>query len=303
MRSTAIYVSNNAALLLILTTLIWGGNAVAGKFAVGEISPFLLTAARWTISAALLLTFAHRQIAADLPVIRKRLPYLFMMGAMGFAGFNGLLYTSLHYTTAINVTIIQAGMPMFIFFLNFVIFRIATSTGQALGYSLTLAGVLLTASAGDLAQLGSLAINRGDLIMMAAAFVYAAYSVALKSKPQLHWISFLTMLILAAAVMSFAMVAYEYAAGELIWPTTATAWSVILYTAIFPSIVAQGFYIRGVELYGGNKAGLFLNLVPIFGAILSVLLLGERFHLYHAVAIALVIGGIVMAQRLGRAQG
>lgn len=299
MRAAVGQVSNNAALLLTLTTLIWGGNAVAGKFAVGEVSPFLLTAARWTIASLILLVFAHRRIAADWPVIRDRLPYLFMMGALGFSGFNGLLYSSLHHTSAINVTIIQAGMPMFIFMLNFVVFRIATSARQALGYSLTLVGVTLIAAAGDFAQLTSLAINRGDLIMVAAAFVYAAYSVALKSKPQMHWISFLTVLIIAASFTSLAMVAYEFAAGDLVWPSTTKGWSVVLFTAIFPSIVAQGFYIRGVELYGGNKAGLFLNLVPIFGAILAVLLLGEAFHLYHALAMALVIGGIVMAQRRG----
>lgn len=297
MRGPVTSAANNAALLLTLTTLIWGGNAVAGKFAVGEISPFLLTAARWSIASVILVAVAHRQIAADWPRIRSRLAYLFAMGALGFAGFNGLLYSALHHTTAINVTIIQAGMPMFIFILNFAVFRIATRAVQAVGYSLTLAGVVLTAAAGDFTQLGALTINRGDLIMVAAAFIYAAYSVALRSKPQMHWISFLTVLIMSAAVTSLFMVGYEFAAGQLIWPTTTTGWSVVLYTAIFPSIVAQGFYIRGVELFGGNKAGLFLNLVPIFGAVLSVLLLGEAFHAYHALAIALVIGGIVMAQR------
>ncbi len=292
--------SGNAALLLTLTTLIWGGNAVAGKFAVGEVSPFILTAARWTLASLILGLIAHRHIAGDWPVIHRNLGYLFAMGACGFAGFNGLLYTSLHYTTAINVTIIQAGMPMFIFILNFAVFRIATGIGQAVGYSLTLAGVLLTAAAGDVTQLSGLAVNRGDLIMCAAAFIYAGYSVALRSKPRMHWLSFLTALITAAAITSLFMAGYEVATATAVWPHSLTGWTVVLYTAIFPSIVAQGFFIRGVELLGGNTAGLFLNLVPIFGALLAVLLLGEAFHLHHAAAIALVIGGIVLAQRLRR---
>ena len=201
--------AGNAPLLLSLTALIWGGNAVAGKFAVGEISPFLLTSARWTIASFILLMIARRQLAADWPVIKQRLVYLFLMGACGFAGFNGLLYTALIYTTAINVTIIQAGMPMFIFIMNFLVFRLNTSLGQIVGYSLTLTGVLLTAAAGDFSQIATLAINHGDTIMVAAAFVYAAYSVALRSKPQMHWISFLSVLIFSAAIVSIFMAAYE----------------------------------------------------------------------------------------------
>jgi drug/metabolite transporter (DMT)-like permease len=84
---------------------------------------------------------------------------------------------------------------------------------------------------------------------------------------------------------------------NLIWPTTWTSWAVILYTTIFPSVIGQALFIRGIELIGGNAAGLFVNLVPIFGAILAVLLLGESFQLYHALALALVLGGIMFAQR------
>lgn len=293
-------ITGNAAILLVLTTMIWGGNAVAGKFAVGHISPLLLTCARWTLAAAILLVFARRHLAADWPLIRGRLVYLGLMGALGFAGFNGLLYSSLKYTTAINVTIIQAGMPMFIFVLNFIIFTTRPHWSQLVGYSLTLVGVLLTAAAGDLSALADLAINRGDLIMLVAAVIYAAYSVALRSKPQMHWLSFVTVLVTSAALTSTVMAAYEATTADIIWPATITAWSVIAYTAILPSIVAQAAYIRGVELLGGNRASLFLNLVPIFGALFSVIMLGERLHLYHVVALALVIGGILLAQRLSR---
>ena len=301
MRSPASLLFDNATVLLTLTTLIWGGNAVAGKFAVGEISPFLLTAARWVLAAAVLLVFAHRHLVHDWPIIKTRLPYLFLMGACGFAGFNGLLYSSLQYTTAINVTIIQAGMPMFIFILNFVLFRLHVHWAQVAGYSLTLVGVLLTAVAGDFSQFATLAINRGDVIMVGAAFVYALYSVFLRSKPQMHWLSFLSVLIVAAAITSIFMAGYEATTEQFIWPRSVTGWVVVFYTALLPSIVAQGFFIRGVELIGGNTAGMFLNLVPIFGAFLAVLLLGEVFQLYHAVAIALVISGIAIARRWGKA--
>ncbi len=290
--------SRNAALLLILTTLFWGGNAVAGKFAVGHISPLLLTAARWGLASLILIVLGHRHLVRDWPVIRAHLPYLFAMGALGFAVFNGFFYTALLYTTAINSTIIQAGMPMFIFILGFLFFRARTSRGQAMGYSLTLCGVAVAALRGEFGRFADLQINRGDLIMLAAALIYAAYSVALQAKPKIHWLSFLTVLVTAAAVTAIPMALYESTTEAFIWPATVTGWSVVAYTAIFPSILAQGFYIRGVELLGGNKSALFLNLVPIFGALLSVILLGESFHLFHAIALSLVIAGILLAQRL-----
>ena len=141
-------------------------------------------------------------------------------------------------------------------------------------------------------------INRGDFIMLVAAFLYACYSVALHTKPKINWLSFLAVLVTAAALAAIPLAVYESATEGFIWPATARGWSVVAYTAIFPSILAQGFYIRGVELLGGNKSALYLNLVPIFGALLSVVLIGESFRLFHGIALTLVLAGIILAQRL-----
>ena len=289
---------SNATLLLTLTTLFWGGNAVAGKFAVGEVSPLILTALRWLIAVTLLALLARRHLIHDWPVIRQNLRYLFLLGAFGYAIFNAALYTSLKYTTAINVTILQAAMPMMIFALNFLVFRTRMHWAQALGYAVTLVGVLLTASQGDITLLADLALNRGDVIILIGIFIYACYSVALRSRPNIHWLSFLTVLVAAAAVTSLVIAWIEIIDGSVIWPTSVTAWSVILYTVIFPSLFSQALFARGVGLIGSNRAGLFMNLVPIFGSILAVLLLGEAFQLYHGVALMLVIGGITIAQKL-----
>lgn len=291
--------AQNAVFLLSFAAFCWGGNAVAGKLAVGQISPLLLTFARWFVAAIVLVVLARHHLKADWPVIRQNLPYLFAMGAIGFAAFNGLFYVALLFTTAINVSILQAAMPMFIFGLNFAVFHARPHPMQIVGYSLTLTGVMVTATAGDLAALAQLAVNRGDLIMLAAALVYSAYSVALRLKPGMHWLSFLTVLVIAAATFSAALAAYEATTDGFVPPTTVTGWMVIIYTAIFASILAQGCYIQGVDLLGGNRAALFLNLVPIFGALLSILLIGETLHFYHVVALILVIGGIFVAQRLG----
>ena len=168
---------------------------------------------------------------------------------------------------------------------------------QAIGYSITLMGVLVAASQGDLAQLVGLDINRGDLIMVLAVLVYSSYSVALRGKPDLHWLSFLAALFVIAALISIPLALYELMTDSFIWPTSGTGIGVVIYTAIFPSIIGQALFIRAIELIGGNAAGLFVNLVPIFGAILAVLLLGEMFLSYHAIALALVLGGIAVAQR------
>lgn len=289
--------SRNAPLLLALMALFWGGNAVAGKFAVGHISPLLLTLARWGFASVILMVLGRRHLRRDWPVIRARAPYLFAMGALGFAAVNGLFYTALLYTTAINATIIQAGMPMFIFILGFLFFRARTSRAQAMGYSLTLGGVAVAAFRGAFGEPGEIGINRGDLMMLVAALLYAAYSVALQAKPNIHGLSFLAVIVTSAAIAAVPLALYESTTDGFIWPATATGWSVVAYTAIFPSILAQGCYIRGVELLGGNKSAMYLNLVPIFGALLSVILLGETFHIFHGVALALVIAGIVLAQK------
>ena len=294
------WLTNNGVLLAMICTLIWGGNAIAGKFAVGNISPMLLTMFRWLIAAAIMLVLGWQHLRDDWPVIRKNLTYLFFAGALGFATFNGLLYSALNYSTAINITILQSAMPMFVFLLNFLVFGLRMHWAQALGYSITLIGVLLVAGQGDIARLASLDINFGDLIMLVAVVVYSAYSVALRAKPEMHWMSFLTVLVMAATVTSIPMAAVEFALGGTIVPTNITGWTVVFYTALFPSIVSQGFWIRTNELLGGNTASLFFNMVPIFGAVLAVLILGETFHLYHAIALTMVVGGIVIAQKLAK---
>ena len=290
-------ITENAYLLLLITMVFWAGNAVAGRFAVGEVSPLILTWLRWTMGAIVLLVFARHHLRRDWPKLRRHWRYIAFMGATGFAVFNALLYTALVHTTALNATIVQAGMPMVIFTLNFLIFRTAVHWLQILGYSVTLFGVLIAASQGDLKQLFGLDINRGDLIMLLAVLVYSIYSAALRAKPDVHWLSFLTILFVTAAMVSIPFALYEATTIDFIWPTSAEGIGVVLYTAIFPSIIGQALFIRAVELIGGNAAGLFVNLVPIFGAILAVLLLGEVFQPFHAIALALVLGGIMVAQR------
>ncbi|MBO6717580.1 MAG: DMT family transporter [Rhizobiaceae bacterium] len=288
-----------AYLLLLLTTLFWGGNAIAGKLAVGHISPFMLTSFRWGIAAAIMAVIGYRQLRRDWPLARKHLAFLFVLSTAGFTLFNATMYSALQYTSAINVSIEQAGMPMFIFLANFLLFRLGVTWLQVLGFVLTLIGVALTASHGDLARLAELQMNFGDALMLLAIVLYGGYTVALRFKPDLHWQSLMLIMTASAFASSLPFLGVEWQRGALILPDL-TGIAAALYTGIFPSILSQSFYIRGVDIIGANRASLFINTVPIFGTLLSVLILGEIFELHHAIALVLVLGGIWMAEHSGR---
>ncbi|WAX96461.1 DMT family transporter [Aminobacter sp. NyZ550] len=289
----------NAYVLLLATTLFWGGNAVAGKLAVGHASPMLLTSLRWAFAAAFLGAVGWSRLRVDWAVARRQLWLLVALGGLGFTAFNAALYSALNFTSAINASIEQAGMPMVIFAANFILFRMRVSWGQILGFLLSLTGIALTASHGDLRSLLALDMNFGDALMLIAVLVYSAYTVALRFKPDIHWLSLMIVMTSAAFVTSLPFVAWEIGTGRAIAPD-ATGWAITAYMVLFPSILAQIFYIRGVELIGANRAGLFINMVPIFGTLLSVMIIGEDFQLYHAVAIVLVLGGIWLAEHSGR---
>lgn len=285
-----------AYLFLIITSMSWGGNAVAGKLAVGHISPMVLTSVRWGLAFFILLTFALPQVRRDIKLIRANLPLLIGYGMFGFTFFNIFLYSALQYTTAINVAIEQASIPMLIFLANFLLFRIRVTPAQIIGFALTLAGVAVTASSGSLARLIGLELNQGDALMLLAVLCYGGYTVALRYKPQLHWQSMITVMAGAAFLTSLPFSAFELAKGTAILPDT-TGWLVAVFTAVFPSLMAQVLFIRGNEIIGSNRAGVFINLVPIFGTLLSVMILGEVLQLYHVVALGLVLGGIWLSER------
>lgn len=288
-----------AYIFLLLTTLLWGGNSVAGKLAVDHVSPMTLVFLRWVLAVAILLPIGLQTIRKDWPVVRKHWLVLAALGASGFTLFNTIFYTALNYTTAINVSIEQAAMPILIIVANFVFFRLRVNGAQIVGVVLTIAGVVLTACHGDPRRLLTLELNFGDAIMLVAVFLYSGYSVGLRLKPAMHWQSLMLALSVAALVTSLPFFVWEIAAGKVIVPD-ARGWLVIVYTAVGASAISQIFYIRGNELIGANRAGLFINLVPIFGTLLSVLIVGETFQLYQALALVLVVGGIGLAEYSGR---
>lgn len=285
----------NAYLLLGMTMLFWGGNAVAGKLAVGHISPMLLNLIRWIVAATVLGILARDKISADWLVIRKNAGLLIGLGFSGMTLFGAGLYLALTYTSAVNASIIQASIPLVVFVANFLAYGTKTSWAQAAGFIISVIGVAIVVSHGDLWRLSALDFNVGDGIMLAVVLVYGPYTVALRRRPVMHWQTFMLALIVVAAITSIPPAIVEWSLGLSHWPTP-EGWAIAAYSGIFPSLLAQASFVRGVQLIGPNRAGLFINLLPIFGTLLSILILGEAFHLYHAIALMLVLGGIALAE-------
>jgi drug/metabolite transporter (DMT)-like permease len=288
--------SGRAYLLLTLTTLFWGANAVFGKLAVAEVSPMALVTGRWLGASLLLALFAHNHLRRDWRALRPRLFLLTAMGMLGFTAFNALFYVAAHYTTAVNIGIIQGSMPVFVLIGAFAAYRTRVAALQAAGVLLTVLGVVIVGSGGDPARLAALEVNPGDVMMVAACLLYAGYTLGLRKRPQVSSLSLLAVLAGAAFLTSLPLTLAEAALGRFLWPT-ATGWIIIALVTVFPSVLAQLFFIQGVALIGPGRAGIFVNLVPVFASVLAVVFLSEPFEAFHAMALALVLGGILLSER------
>jgi drug/metabolite transporter (DMT)-like permease len=287
---------DNAYALLTATMFLWGGNVVASRLAVGEVSPMALVCLRWIIAASLLGLVARRGLQANLPILRPHWRKILWMGTFGFTGFNLLFYLAAHKTQGVNIAIIQGGIPVFVLLANLVFFGVRARPLQIAGLCLTLLGVGAVATHGDLSVLRRFNFAAGDVYMVLADMFYAAYTLGLRNRPAVPGLVFFAAVALAACLTSLPPLALEVWRGDIVWPS-GKGWLILLYIGLFPSFIAQIFFLRGVDLIGPARAGLFVNLLPVFGALLSVALLGEAFGAYHALGLLLVVGGIFIAER------
>lgn len=287
----------NPFVLLTLTAIAWAGNTIAGRLAVDNVSPLALTALRWLISFALMGIFVREDVRQVSGLIRQRPVYFLIMGFIGFTGFNAVYYIAARYTTAINLGIMQSSTPLFVMLGAVLLRHSRVSLGQLVGLLIGTAGVLIVASRGHLSVLTNLEFNIGDLMLIFISAMYAAYSLGLKRRPQgVSGVAFFAAMAFVAALTSLPLAAWEIAAGRFQAPTL-QGWLVIAFVAVFPSLLAQIWYIRGVAAIGAARSGFIFNVVPVFAAILAVVILGEPFGWQHAVGMVLVLGGIAYAER------
>ncbi len=283
-------------LLLTLTTLIWAGHALVGRLAVGEIGPMTLVFLRWSVAFVPISLAVRPTWRSDFAALKGHWLQVLAMGALGYTGFNALFYAAAHYTSAIDLSLIQGSIPALVLIGSSFYYRVHASLLGWAGALMTMAGVAILAAQGDFSRLARAGANVGDAMMLVACVFYASYTLALRGRPNTSPFGFLAAMALAALATSIPLLLFEVATLGFTPPTWRGA-LVVLYAALGPAFVSQIFYMRGVELIGPSRAGVFVNLVPVFGAMMAVALLGEPFAAYQAIALALVVAGIAIAQR------
>lgn len=282
--------------LLSMTALFWAGNSIVGRAARELVPPAALSFWRWTFALALLLPLAWPHLKRDWSALRQHWPIMAILGALGIGAFNTLLYSGLQTTTALNSMLIQSAQPALILMLGGLVMRDRTSARQVAGVLVSLAGVLMVIARGDFALLLALRMNAGDAIIAFAVLLWALYSVLLRKRPPVHPLSFLAASIMVGLVVIAPVYLMELASGRRIVPETGSALA-IAYVSIFPSFLAYLFFNRGVELIGSAATAQFMNVMPLMGAGLAMLFLGETLHLFHVAGLALVLAGIWVAGR------
>ncbi len=285
-----------AYLLLIITTLCWGLNAVFARMAAGEISPMLLVSIRWLGTLVLLVLFAGRAVLNDLPAIGRNLGYVYLMGTAGLGGFGTLIYYSAYTTSAVNIGIIQGGMPALVLLGSYFFFRTPVSLLQIAGMTVTIFGVVIVSVRGELERLMGLIFNRGDLLMMIAVVLYAGYTVGLRRKHDLSSIALFASVVASAFVSTFPLTVYEFVSGRTVWPDP-EGWILVGLIVLLPSFLSQICFITSVKMIGPGRAGVFVNLVPVFASFMAVSLLGETFKFFHGLSLLLVLSGIYVFER------
>jgi drug/metabolite transporter (DMT)-like permease len=283
-------------LLLLVAAASFGGNWVAARVVNFEVAPFALSFWRWAIASVLLFPFAFAQLREDAPLIRRHAARLFVFGAVGAGGFTLLGYWGVSYTTAINATLLNSSLPLFVVPLSWLLLGLTVSGRQMFGLALSLAGVITIVSAGSLQTLAGLRLNPGDFLLLGGAFLWAIYTVTLRWRPPLRALSFLFTTVTAAAAVSLPFYVWEISEG-IAMTVTPTAAVTIGYLALFPSIVAYICWNEAVTVLGPNVAGFFNPVIPVFGILFAVVFLGEPLRAYHLAGFALVLGGVVLTTR------
>jgi len=287
-------------LLLTLTCLFWAGNSVLGRALADDVPPVTLAFWRWCLAFLLLLPWVARPLAASWRVVVTHWKVMVFLSVLGVPAYNTINYWALHTTTATNSLLINGACTVMIIAVNYVMFGVRASGRQWAGLALSLAGTLVIVSRGDLRALLALDLVPGDVVLMGAALSWAIYTACLRWRPrELELPAFLgaSILIGIAALAPFYW--WEASGGATIRWSPAVVAS-IAYIAVFPSVLALWFWNRAVAEIGANRAGQFLNLVPVFGIALAVVFLGETLAPFHFLGAAVIFGGIYLATSRGR---
>lgn len=284
-------------LLLTLTALFWAGNFVLGRALKSSIPPVSLAFWRWMLALFILLPFSIAHLRSQWPELLKNRRLLALYGVLGVSCFNTFVYIGLHSTTATNALLLNAIIPILILLFSRLFAATPVTSRQALGIVISLTGVLTIICRANPEVLLTLQINRGDIWILLAVICWALYTFLLRKRPaDLHPLSFLTAIIAIGLIPLAVVYIWELSQGERFILDSANIAS-ILYVGLFPSVLAFIFWNQAVREVGPDKAGLFLYLMPVFGAILSAVFLGESIHVFHLIGFVLIFAGIHLTTR------
>jgi len=283
-------------LLTAVAPLCWGGNIVLARGVADIIPPVSFAFWRWTIAFVILLPFTWRTARQDWSRVAKSWKIMSVLSILGISVFNTMLYTAVHTTSAINGAMIQTTMPAVIILATLVMFKEKVTRLQILGVAICIIGAFIVILRGRWDTLLGMSFVKGDILMMGAVIVYALYSALLRQRPAIHPLSFLIYTFGLGVIFLLPLYIWELAGSATMTLTFQVILS-ILYVALFPSIVAYFCWNRGVEVIGANRAGLFINLIPVFASILAILFLGETLQAFHIIGMALILGGMILFNR------
>ncbi|WP_028308239.1 DMT family transporter [Desulfitibacter alkalitolerans] len=286
-------------LLLVLATMLWGGNFVIGRAISGQVPPLTLAFLRWVVAVVIFLPLAWQEIGANKQEIKKCWKALVLMGLTGVAGFNTLVYVGLHYTSSINASLVNTITPLIILLLSYFLLKEPLLYNQLLGLILSISGVFLILSKGSLDVLISLSFNVGDLIVFIAVLLWGVYSIIIKynsGRIPLYSSLAIPMVIGMFTLLPFSLWELFIAGQKVIWSMPSIA--AIVYVGIFASIVAFLSWNKAVSLIGPGKAGIFLSLIPLFTTIFAIAFIGETLKWYQMVGGVLAVAGIYLATRI-----
>jgi drug/metabolite transporter (DMT)-like permease len=282
--------------LLALMPLLFASNLVIGRAAAGLVEPWTLAFWRWALAALMVLPFAWRGICAQWPAFRALRREIVVLGLLGMFFCGGVVYASLHATTATNATLLYTASTLFIVLLDSVWFRHPLTRTRSAGVIIGFLGVATIVLQGEPERLLTLDLNWGDLGIAFSAFSWGIYTVMLRAE-RFHGLAILPLFALIALAGTATLVPpmlYETLSLNA-FPESSAAWVSIVALAIMPSVLAFWIYQIGIREVGPSITGVFLYLIPVYGVLLAVLTLGESFRLFHAVGLVLVVAGVVLA--------
>ena len=291
------WLNHQPYLLLTLAQLFWSGNIVLGRYVAGHVPPMTLSCIRWFGACLMLLPFAWPHLAKDWPALRRRLPLMIALSTTGFALNNALSYWALQFTQALNALLLQSAGPLFIALWALTLFGLRLTWAQVAGIALSLLGVLTILLRGDLTALAAIRLNLGDVMTTGALISFGLYSTLMLRRPVTHPLSLICFTMACGATLLMPLSIWEYTNGIRL-KFDAITMITLVYIVIFPSTLAYLFFNRGIAMIGPNRAAPFFHLVPVFGSVMAILLLGEEPRLFDLAGYIMVFAGIVIASRI-----